>query len=167
MEELTLRCLQLSCRFEILAVTETHLDKSISDWEIVISGMKFIRPDRIGHKGGGCVLYYAEQLRDFHRKDLRSLFISGIEAAWLQVNFQGLSVLFSVVYRPPDANQFFDLIRSPREKAWLKTSNMVLLGEFNCDLKFSNDDCGLRTNAGKLCSIFKMFNLQNIVTENT
>ena len=44
---------------------------------------------------------------------------------------------------------------------------MVLLADFNCDLKFSNDDYGLRTNAGKLCSIFEMFNMQNIATENT
>ena len=55
-----LRCLQLLGRFEILAVTETHLDKSISDSEIVISVMKYIRLDRIGRKGGECVLYYAK-----------------------------------------------------------------------------------------------------------
>ena len=88
MEEL--RCLQLLCRFEILAVTETHLDKFVSDSEIVISGMKIIRLVRIGRKGGGCVLYYAEHLRAFHRKDL---FTSGVEAPWLQVNFPGSFVL--------------------------------------------------------------------------
>ena len=37
-----LKSLQLLWRFEILAVTETHLDKSISDSEIVTSGMKFV-----------------------------------------------------------------------------------------------------------------------------
>lgn len=64
-----LRCLQLLCRFEILAVTETHLDKSVPDSEVNILGMKFIRLDRKGRKGGGCILYYAEHLRAFHRKD--------------------------------------------------------------------------------------------------
>ena len=95
--------------------------------------MTFIRLDRIGRKGGGCALYYATHFRAFHLKDL---FTSGVEAAWLQVNFPGSSVLFSVVYRPPDANQFFYLIRSSLEKSWLETPNMVLLGDFNCDLNF-------------------------------
>ena len=107
--------------------------------------MKFIRLDRKGRKGGGCILYYAEHLRAFHRKDL---FISGIEAAWLQVNFPRLSapVLFSAMYRPLDASQFFDLISSPLEKAWLKTSNIVLLGDFNCDFKLWKGYSGLSAN---------------------
>ena len=136
-----LRCLQLEllCRFEILAVTETHLDKSAPDSAVNIPGMKFIGLDRKGRKGGGCILYYADHLQAFHRKDL---FTSGIEAAWLQVNFPSASVLFSVMYRPPDASQFFDLIGSPLEKAWLKTSNIVLLGDFNCDFKLWNDTLG-------------------------
>ena len=159
-----LRCLQLLCRFEILAVTETHLDKSVPDSEVNILGMKFIRLDRKGRKGGGCILYYAEHLRAFHRKDL---FTSGIEAAWLQVNFPSAPVLFSVMYRPPDASQFFDLISFPLEKAWLKTSNIVLLGDFNCDFKLWKGYSGLSTNAEKLRSIFEMFNMQNVVTENT
>ena len=29
------RCLQLLCRFEILAVTETHLDKSVPDSAVI------------------------------------------------------------------------------------------------------------------------------------
>ena len=90
-----LRCLQ-QCRFEILAVTETHLHKSVPDSEVNTLGMKFIRLDRKGRKGGGCILYYAEHLRAFHRKDL---FTSGIEAAWLQINFPSAPVLFSVMYR--------------------------------------------------------------------
>ena len=84
-----LRCLQLLCRFEILAVTETHRDKSVPDSAVNIPGMKFIRLDSKGRKGGGCILYYADQLQAFHRKDL---FTSGIEAAWLQVNFPSASV---------------------------------------------------------------------------
>ena len=159
-----LRCLQLLCKFEILAITETHLDKSISDTEINIPEMKFIRLDRNGRRGGGYVLYYAGHLRAFYRKDL---FTSGVEAAWLQVNFPSSSVLFSVIYRPPDTSQFFDLIGPPLEKAWLKTSNIVLLGDFNCDFKLWNGDCRLSTNAEKLRSIFEMFNMQNVVMENT
>ena len=27
-----LRCLQLLCKFEMIAITETHLDKTVPDW---------------------------------------------------------------------------------------------------------------------------------------
>ena len=95
-----LKCLQLICKFDILAITETHLDKSVLDMELQIDGMKVLRLDRRERKGGGCVIYYAEYLKATHRKDLAR---SGLEAIWLQVQFPCTSVLFSVIYRPPDA----------------------------------------------------------------
>ena len=55
-----LRCLQMFCsRVEVLAITETHLDKTVPDTALDIDGMKFLRLDRKGRKGGGCILYYA------------------------------------------------------------------------------------------------------------
>lgn len=130
--------------------------------------MKFLRLDRKGRKGGGCVLYYAEHLQATHGKDL---FIKGLEAIWLQVKFPITSVLFSVMYRPPDDNEFFNLLRCPLEKAWLKSSNIVLLGDFNCDFSMGDDLNGLPSslskNSEKLRSIFDMFNMQNIVQKAT
>ena len=41
-----IRCLQRQYRFEILAITETHLDSSVSDAVLNIEGMKFLRFDR-------------------------------------------------------------------------------------------------------------------------
>ena len=78
------------------------------------------------------VLFDSEHLRAMHRKDL---FVDGLEALWLQVKFPSSSVLFSVMYRPPNDRKFFDFIMSPPERTWLKTSNIILLGDFNCDLK--------------------------------
>ena len=115
-----------------------------------------------GRKGGGCLLYYAEYLQATHRRDL---FTRNIEAEWLQVKFPSSSVLFSVIYRPPDASgEFFEQIGATLEKAWLKTSNRVLLGDFNCDFQ---GDSELSANARKLRSIFEMYNMQNVVVENT
>ena len=149
------RCLQLLCKFEIFAITKTHLDKNIPHTEIDIPGMKFVRLDRKGRKGGGCLLYYAEYLQATHRRDL---FTQNIEAEWLQVKFPSSSVLFSVIYRPQDASgEFFKQIGATLEKAWLKTSNIVLLGDFNCDFQ---GDSELSANARKLrlflkCTICK------------
>ena len=128
-----LRCLR--CRFEVLAITETHLDKSIPSTSLKIYGMKMLRFDRLDRKGGGCILYFAEYLNAMHRRDLS---IDGLEAIWLQVKFPQTTVLFSVIYRPPDVKTFFDLISIPLEKAWLKSSSIFLLGDFNCDLSSFN-----------------------------
>ena len=163
-----LRCLQIFCRFEVLAITKTHPDKTVPDTALDIDRMKFLRLDRKGRKGGGCILYYADHLQATHRKDL---FIDGLEAIWVQVKFPSTSVLFSVMYRPPDFNKFFDLISSPLEKAWLKSSNIFLLGDFNCNLLIegnqeSNTNIS-NANINKLRSIFEMFNMQNVIQEAT
>ena len=47
-----LRCLQRLCRFEILAITETQLDESISGDAV----------DRKGRKWGGCILLVLRRL---------------------------------------------------------------------------------------------------------
>ena len=63
------------------------------------------------------------------------MLVDGLEALWLQVKFPSCFALFSVMYRPPIDRKFFDFIMSPLERSWLKTSNIILLGDFNCDLK--------------------------------
>lgn len=57
-----------------------------------------------------------------------------------KVKFPSTSALFSVMYRPPDANQFFDLVNSPLEKAWLKSANIFLLADFNCDFSSQGNE---------------------------
>lgn len=156
-------CLQRQCKFEILAITETHLDSSVSDAVLNIEGMQFLRLDRKSRKGGACILFYSEHLRTLHRKDL---FVDGLEAIWLQLRFPSCSVSFSVMSRPPNDRKFFDLIMSPLEKAWLKTSNIILLGDLNCDLK-STSTTKCDPTAVKLLQIFDALNSQNIAQEPT
>ena len=155
-----IKCLQLLCRFEIIAITESHLDNSIADSELKIEGMKFTRLDRKGRKGGGCILYYAEYLKAINRKDLQT---PGIEALWLQVKFPASSVLIAVMYRPPNDNVFFDKLSTTLEKAWMKSSDIFLLGDLNCDYS----DLGNTNNKVKLQSIFDNFNMQNVITKPT
>lgn len=161
-----IRCLQQFRKFEILAITESHLDNTctvlISALDIDV--MKFLRLVRKRRKRGGCVLYYAEHLKAIHRKDL---YTPGLEAIWLQVKFTGTSALFAVLYRPPYDNKFFDSVRIPLEKAWLKTSNIFLLGDINCDLCTVNYSAYSVTNKYKLQSIMDNFNMHNVITEPT
>ena len=82
-------------------------------------------------------------------------------------NFYTLA-LFSVIYRPPDDNLFFERINTPLEKAWLRSENIFLLGDFNCDFSFQGDpDNILHRNTIKLHSIFESFNMHNMIQEAT
>ena len=128
-----IRCLQRQCKFEILAITETHLDSSISDAVLNIEGMKFLRFDRKPGKGGGCILFYSipniYALCIGKTCLLTALRLSGCRSS------SGCFVFGYSMYRPPNDRKFFDFIMSPLERAWLKTSNIIWLGDFNCDLK--------------------------------
>ena len=92
--------------------------------------MKILRPHRTGQIGRGCVLYYADHLKTLQRKNLYS---PEVEALWLHVRFPATSVLFEVIYRRPDDNNFFNIINIILEIAWLKSSNIFLLSDLNCD----------------------------------
>lgn len=87
------------------------------------------------------------------------------------MEFPSTSVLFSGMYRPPGDNEFLGLLRGPLGKAWLKSSHIILLGDFNCDLSVTDNPGGslhlTRNNSHKLCSIFDAFNMQNIVEKAT
>ena len=48
-------------KLDILVVTESHLDKPISDGTIKIEVYAVQRCDR-GKSGGGCLIYYGENL---------------------------------------------------------------------------------------------------------
>ena len=87
-----LRLLQRICGFDILGISETHLDSSVPDNFLQIDGLQLIRRDRTKCKGGGVALYYAEHLTAVHRKDL---LVRDIEAIWIQVKFPTHTTLFS------------------------------------------------------------------------
>ena len=70
------------CRFDILAITETHLDRKISNSQLKIDNYKIIRRDRDANTiGGGCLFYIASHICSTR---LRSLESSDIEAIWLK-----------------------------------------------------------------------------------
>ncbi|CAH3161300.1 unnamed protein product [Pocillopora meandrina] len=52
--------IQNICRFDILGITETHLNSTDADRDIHIDGLEVLRLDRKERKGGGCVLYSSQ-----------------------------------------------------------------------------------------------------------
>lgn len=161
-----IRLLQKICRFDVLAIGESHLNASIPDNVLQIPGLKFIRCDRSQRKGGGVIMYYAEHLSVTHRRDLAA---SDIEALWIRVKFPTNTTLFSVIYRSElESTNFFESFRGALEKAWLKTDSIFILGDFNCCL-LNRDPDGIPTlgKTKKLIETFEDFNMQNIISQPT
>ena len=86
-----------SVNFDVLAITETHLLKNITDEQISIEGYKTTSNDRksINNNWGGCLIYSKEGLKGFEREDLNA-----DPQSWK--NISGLSVIeFDTRYRTP------------------------------------------------------------------
>lgn len=70
-------------RFDILGLTETHLNNKIEDDQISVDGYKMVRKDRISGSWGGCVMYYKKCLNVIERDDICSK--SDLEQVWIDL----------------------------------------------------------------------------------
>ena len=86
---------------DILSLSETMLDSSVSEAEIYIPGYRFVRLDR--NRNGGRILTYIKENTPFNVK--RDLFIDGLELMCVEV-YLAKHKQFVIVYwyRPPDSN---------------------------------------------------------------
>ena len=119
------------CRFDILAITETHLNHKISDNQLQINNYKMVRRDRSrGTVGGGCLVYVANRLC-FTR--LRTLELADIKGIWLKIMFEVAAFIVGTIYRPPSDTDFFESFYVTLEKVWLKYRNVIVIGDLNAD----------------------------------
>ena len=112
--------------YDIVCVTESHLDDSISNDDIHIDGFypNPFRLDRNAH-GGGIVVYVSDNLM-VHR--LPHLEFG--ECIWLEVKFAAYSFLICTIYRPPASNNtFWDSLQTSIDNAVSYNPNLALLGD--------------------------------------
>ena len=146
--------------FDIVAFTETHCDDTVSDNELQLDGFDFIRKDRTRH-GGGVILYIKKQL-GFHRLlDIEC----ELEALWISVKLREIKqLLICVLYRPPNSSDdFFDILSTMLNKALDLDSEVLVMGDFNCDLLSSNLD----SKTHKLVSIMDESLLSQLIVSPT
>ena len=85
-------------KFDLLGITETHLNSSISDDWIRVSGYNFVRNDR-DSRGGGVLIYFKEDLTVYPAQVWER---PNIEASWLNITVRSQSFLVGCVYRSPN-----------------------------------------------------------------
>ena len=92
----------------VIEVTETWLDDSIEDAEVELLGYVIYRRDR--NRNGGGVCYFVRNDLAFNpRPDLN---VNYLEAAWIEILLpKMLPILTDVCYRPPNQNNFYELLK--------------------------------------------------------
>ena len=167
-----IRMLLQVCKFDILAITESHLDKNIGNKQLFIDNYRLMRRDRMnGKKGGGCIVYVANYLAAIQIRHLEN---SELEAIWIKLHTNKTSSVIGLVYRAPNDAGFFDEFSKQLERCWLKYKNLIIIGDFNVNLlhqgaNTENELLNNETNSitNKFQSILSQFELSVVNNEPT
>ena len=94
--------LVLKEKFYIFTISETWLDKSITNSEIEFPRYSLYRLDRDGKRGGSVCAYVNQNLKCEPMKELSYIAESGLHQLWLKIQFANFrSFVICTTYRPP------------------------------------------------------------------
>ena len=120
----------LTNHFDIIALTETWLNHSVTNHEILPHDYTIYRKDRdYGKRGGGILLPVKENIpvKTFH------ITIVGLELTSVFIKTMNKNILVSICYRPPDAGPEFiqQLKEFFKYLSDHKIKDLILIGDFN------------------------------------
>ena len=156
-----LREIILELSLDYLVLCETKIDESFPTAQFYIKGYEVrIRRDRDKH-GGGLIEFLkngfiSKRLKEYETKQSESICseLTIANRKWIRLN----------IYRPPNPNNkntFFDEITARLSKAAGKYENIIIMGDFNIDIK--NKGLG----NGKLDTFCDLFDLTNLIHSET
>ena len=65
---------------------------------------------------------------------------SNIEDVWVELILHSQRVLIGTIYRHPKDTAFYDKFNTVLEGMWQKRKNIILLVDFNSDMKFRSEE---------------------------
>ena len=121
------------------------------------------RQDRKGKCGGGCLIYYKDNLTVVPFSDDIDEFRE-VESAWIEVSIMSQKFLLGAFYRSPTDFSFYGNLQNRLSKIITKRKNTILMGDLNSDLlQRSNEN-----HPGKrLKRILYSYDLTNMIKEPT
>ena len=149
-----------SNNIHILAISETHIDHTVSDNAVNIQGYSIYRKDR-SINGGGVALYIQSHIPAKIRQDLMP---SSIEALWLQVHLPHVKpLLIGCCYRPPSAkSEYLDTLCEMMIDVCDTGNEVYLMGDLN--IHWLSHECPLKN---KVESVTNACALTQVITKNT
>ena len=151
--------------FDIMCLTETWLNSSDKDDELIIEGYNLIRNDReAAHRGGGTAIYYNSKLWARQRTDLSCDL--DIEATCLEVTFKNRSKMLVCSTYCPDKDSYRDYkpnLETMLERASVEGIEQMYLGDLNQDLLPKR----LSTDARDLVQLFTSYQFTQLIKDPT
>jgi len=145
--------------FDILVITESHLDNSIQndDIELYSFTKNIQRRDRQNQTGGGLLIYTKENVNISRITQLEN---NVDESLWVQIHAKGQSFLLGNTYRPQwTDNEYWSRLTHAIELAHQINENIVISGDLN-----SNH---FNVNNNKLVDLMTTFNFRNVILKPT
>ena len=142
---------------DYLVLSETKLDESFPNASFNLDGYK-TRARRVKDKNGCCLTVFVK--RGIICKRVSDVQLSFSECICSEFTISNSRWLCFSIYRPPDPGNrsiFFKELSELLSKAILKYQNVIIMGDFNIDLKIK----GFAFN--KLYQFCNLFNLTNSI----
>ena len=165
-----LKVLLEETNFDILAVTETHLQANIPDDKVKIENYDLLRRDRKTDNGwGGVIVYHKELLNGIEYKTMNE---SDLEMIWLECNVKSQKFLVSCVYQPPQEHRtFLEKFENIIREVTSKRRNVIILGDLNIDMLEENQaSAPIRNQFNNLLNTHYLYNAitkPTRITENS
>jgi hypothetical protein len=116
--------------FDILVVTETHLDNQINDSDITLDSFPNIihRKDR-SNSGGGLLIYSENDISISRKSELEN---NLDETIWVEIRSKGQSFLLCNTYRSPCTYiDYWTRLTYAIELALQVNENIIITGDLN------------------------------------
>jgi len=147
---------------DIVMITETYLDSSITNSEIFPSNYNVYRLDRNRHGGGVLIAI----LDTFHSVACPQFSRPDTELLWIQLFMSNKPVLFGVFYRPPSSPDSCTLELQHSLSLLPSNSSIFLCGDFNLPGIISPVKCSDKSSS-LLSSVMDDLSLEQCVSVPT
>jgi hypothetical protein len=147
-----------SDEYDILCVTESHLDANINNDELLLDFFStiLIRKDR-SNSGGGLLLYVKD---DIFVERVTDLVNDTHETIWMKVRGRRQAFILCNNYRPEwTENEYWTRLNHAIGMGYHVNDNIVILGDLNSHLFIANNN--------KLLETMMLFYLVNIISKPT
>lgn len=113
------------------------------------------------------VIYYRDNLNIF--EDLKWNIHQDFEAVWINITIRSQSTLLGCLYRPPKSVTFYNDLHDLLNKIWVKRKNVILLGDFNCNLlaNTAETDQDVPFDCNRMKRILRPFGYFNVIESPT
>ena len=146
---------------DYIVISETKLDESFPNSQFKLNGYE-VRARRDRHKHGSGLIEFVRQ--GFICKRLKKYEPNCSECICSELTISKKKWICFSIYRPPSTGNiktFFEEMNEVVSKALCKYENLIVMGDFNIDIKSSTSD------KDKLENFCDLFNLTNPVHSET